>query len=1065
LKKALENLSAAGLTSNLLPVSGPFHSPLMASANDALSNAINDCGWHSPLIPVYSNVTARSYPADAGALRKQLTRHLLSPVEFVNQIERMYAEGARVFIELGPRNILTGLIDKILAGREHLAVAVEGKGGGLRGLLLALGELAAQGVNLNLPSLFDGRDVKHLDTARLLELTKKPTLSPTTWLVNGAGIRPQTETISYTGKLPSLTRETATQALEQSEQSAHAVSTAPASSAQHMTSKTTPSVAHQHHEATGTHAPASTANGNILSAYQAYQETMRQFLSLQEEALKHFLNVQQSPTGFGANPAAVGPHALVSPPSAANLPAYANQQPSNGNGNGGPSHAASTLAPAAAQDKLQQPHNHQQQAQTQSVEPASHQPSPSAELDRHALIQILINLVSEHTGYPPEMLGLDLDLEAELGVDSIKRIEILDGFQKRLPAQLASRMQQHVERFTKVKSLNELVETFMREMGQSAAVASTTRDPDLASTVVESRATTSATLPEQFATATLETSEKTQAKTEAETEDDSAHDETCPRYLLKPEVEPLPERESIAPAGLFLITEDELSVAGHVAGSLRQKGARAVILKRDVLSSPEELAHHVAELQEAHGPIGGIVHLAALAVAGLPETLSGWQRRTQVESKSLFQLLRMCADAVAFEEREWTGRVVSASLLGGYFGREGMCGPGLPTGGSSYGLLKSVAIEWPGMTARALDFDHELPAEEIAGRIVAELLSASEQFEVGYPEGRRTVFRTVNAPLNTRPADASLAPAAGWVLMLTGGAQGITAEAARALAVRGMRMIIVGRSPEPIEEEAATAGVEDVGLLRQHFIEQGKTDDVPLTPTKIENRIHALLKERAISRNLSHLRRAGVEVEYHAVDVRDEAAFGSLIKQVYARYGRLDAVIHGAGVIEDKLLKDKSQDSFDRVFDTKVDSTFILSRYLQPATLKLLVFFSSIAGRYGNRGQADYAAANEVMNRFAWRMRREFPKARVVAINWGPWASVGMASEAVNRQFKERGIVPIGARAGCRFLMEEISCAGREAAEVVAGEGPWGLEEQDAADDLSNLLLHINALTENFWTM
>jgi hypothetical protein len=134
--------------------------------------------------------------------------------------------------------------------------------------------------------------------------------------------------------------------------------------------------------------------------------------------------------------------------------------------------------------------------------------------------------------------------------------------------------------------------------------------------------------------------------------------------------------------------------------------------------------------------------------------------------------------------------------------------------------------------------------------------------------------------------------------------------------------------------------------------------------------------------------------------------------------------------------------------------------------LKLLVLFSSIAGRYGNRGQADYAAANEVMNRFAWRMQESFADARVVAINWGPWSSVGMANDAVNRQFRERGIVPVGTRAGCRFLLEEIAYASRSDAEVVAGEGPWGTDDSDGGnDDLSNLLLHINTLTENFWTM
>jgi NAD(P)-dependent dehydrogenase (short-subunit alcohol dehydrogenase family) len=81
-----------------------------------------------------------------------------------------------------------------------------------------------------------------------------------------------------------------------------------------------------------------------------------------------------------------------------------------------------------------------------------------------------------------------------------------------------------------------------------------------------------------------------------------------------------------------------------------------------------------------------------------------------------------------------------------------------------------------------------------------------------------------------------------------------------------------------------------------------------------------------------------------SVDVRNEEEFGSLIEGIYARYGRLDAVIHGAGIIEDKLIADKTQASLDRVFDTKVDSTFILSRYLRPDSLKAIILFSSVAG-------------------------------------------------------------------------------------------------------------------------
>jgi acyl carrier protein len=78
--------------------------------------------------------------------------------------------------------------------------------------------------------------------------------------------------------------------------------------------------------------------------------------------------------------------------------------------------------------------------------------------DRTALIQTLVNLVSDRTGYPSEMLGLDQDLEADLGIDSIKRVEILGALQKILPQPLADALQQQMESLTRVKSLNALVE-------------------------------------------------------------------------------------------------------------------------------------------------------------------------------------------------------------------------------------------------------------------------------------------------------------------------------------------------------------------------------------------------------------------------------------------------------------------------------------------------------------------------------------------------------------------------------------------------------------------------------
>jgi hypothetical protein len=221
-------------------------------------------------------------------------------------------------------------------------------------------------------------------------------------------------------------------------------------------------------------------------------------------------------------------------------------------------------------------------------------------------------------------------------------------------------------------------------------------------------------------------------------------------------------------------------------------------------------------------------------------------------------------------------------------------------------------------------------------------------------------------------------------------------------------------------------------VLIQQLQQRGESP----VPAQIEAIYTRVLHDREIRQNISAMRAAGATVLYYQVDVRDEKAFSGLIADIYESYGRLDAVIHGAGLIEDKLLEDKLPDSFDRVLHTKIDSALILSRKLRPESLKLLTFFSSVAGRFGNRGQSDYAAANEVLNKLALFLDRTW-LARVVAINWGPWEKTGMVSSEVERQFIERGVQIIPPAAGCHVFNEEICLGVKGEGEVILGGGPW----------------------------
>jgi acyl transferase domain-containing protein/acyl carrier protein len=503
-RQVVDALNVAEIMARMLPVAGAFHSSLVASAQVSLAGAIASAPMQSPKIPVYANSTARPYDSEIDAIRNQLSKHLLSPVEFVSQINAMYEDGARIFVEVGPKNILSKLVGQILADRNHTVVSLDGQGGGLRSLLMALGTLVTHGVGIKLTALFEGRDVQPLDLSRLVELTRKPELPPTAWLVNGGSARHKSEVIGYPGKLPPLSLETAAQASKGAGEQGNKV--VGAGFTDNLTTPTdnltkpallgeqerihsiTPSSAKPAFQSTkplqmstptpdqgafqSAVPPVSPANHQApvsgeaaLVAYQAYQQTMRQFLTLQEQVMQQFLSGGQMGQIVPPTPAATP--APISP--------AVQQSLSNGrhNGNGvvKPPRQVPTLNGVSTAKPAPSP----VVTVTPTVEPVAPSPpvtaSPSSLPNRADLIQLLLQLVSDRTGYPPEMLGLDQDMEAELGIDSIKRVEILGALQKSLPETLAANVKERMESLTRVKSLNGIVEQLLINLPTASPTA------------------------------------------------------------------------------------------------------------------------------------------------------------------------------------------------------------------------------------------------------------------------------------------------------------------------------------------------------------------------------------------------------------------------------------------------------------------------------------------------------------------------------------------------------------------------------------------------------------------
>jgi polyketide-type polyunsaturated fatty acid synthase PfaA len=120
-----KELSQAGFKATILPVGNAFHTRFVDYAAQPLAQKIFQSELGQPSVAIYSNVTARPYPHQPEAIKKILADHLLSPVAFRQSVEAIYSQGGRIFVEIGPKNILTNFVKDILKNQEHIAVAVD----------------------------------------------------------------------------------------------------------------------------------------------------------------------------------------------------------------------------------------------------------------------------------------------------------------------------------------------------------------------------------------------------------------------------------------------------------------------------------------------------------------------------------------------------------------------------------------------------------------------------------------------------------------------------------------------------------------------------------------------------------------------------------------------------------------------------------------------------------------------------------------------------------------------------------------------------------------------------
>ncbi|ASA20598.1 SDR family NAD(P)-dependent oxidoreductase [Paenibacillus donghaensis] len=345
-----------------------------------------------------------------------------------------------------------------------------------------------------------------------------------------------------------------------------------------------------------------------------------------------------------------------------------------------------------------------------------------------------------------------------------------------------------------------------------------------------------------------------------------------------------------------------------------------------------------------------IVHLLAAGLEAEAQNLNELDRNLELGVYNVFYL------AKALKHLE-TSDPIRVDLIAGRAGKVAAQDDlVIPENGTMIGLAKVINREFPQVSCRTIDVDDTFTVEQL----LDELSCENNEGQVAYRNGVRYAEYLQSLQLEAT-THSNVEIKENGTYLISGGLSGIGYEVAKYL--------------------TAAAKVHLILMNRTSIPEREKWDELI-----VSNADHKLTGGIAAIRSLEA---AGSTVEYLRADVSNLQHMEQAIDRISAKYGKIDGIIHSAGVTDDCLIANQTKEGFDAILRPKVHGTWLLHHLTSKEKLDFFVMFSSVSSIIAAPGQGDYAAANAYLDSFCDYRRINGKPA--LTINWVAWKETGMA--------------------------------------------------------------------------